>query len=145
MENITIRRIEMGHLGATPWMFPKAPGSAVMVSLAYGEAPDPNRSGKPIFRNVTFEDISVASAGVAGQIVGFPENCLEGLTLKNITVSGGNATWLCDKVDLDSLVISDVFPPVTCGGCDSGGSAHSTEQQHFGNDHESANDILETM
>ena len=125
-------------------MYPKAPGSAVMVSLAYGEAPDPSRSGMPIFRNVTFEDISVASASVAGEIAGFPDDCLEGLTLKNVTVSEGNATWLCDKVDLESLTISDVFPPVTCGGCDSEGSAHSIEPP-FGNDHESANDILETM
>ncbi len=130
MENITIRRIQMGHLGATPWMFPTAPGSAVLIYLTYGEhpAPDSKRSGKPIFRNVTLEDISVASAGVAGHIQGFPEVCLEGLTLKNYTVSKGNATWVCDKVDLDSLTISNVFPPITCGGCDGASRAHSAEQ-----------------
>ncbi len=120
MENITIRRIAVGKLGATPWMYPTAAGSAFLIQLSYGEhpLPDNRRSGKPLFRNVTLEDISVASAGVAGLITGFHEDCLEGLSLKNITISGGSATWTCKNIDLDSLVLSDVTPAVTCtGGC----------------------------
>jgi len=120
MENITIRRIAMGKLGSTPWMYPTAAGSAFLIQLSYGEhpVPDNRRSGKPLFRNVTLEDISVASAGVAGLITGFPEDCLEGLSLRNITISGGTAAWTCENIDLDSLVVSDVTPPVTCtGGC----------------------------
>jgi hypothetical protein len=121
MENITIRRIEMGKIGPTPWMYPKAPGSAFLIGLSYGENTKPphnKRSGKPLFRNVTLEDISVVSAGVAGQIRGFPEDCLEGLSLRNITVLGGAARWNCDNIDLDSLAVSNVRPPVSCrGGC----------------------------
>jgi len=120
MENITIRRIEMGKIGATPWMYPKAAGSAFLIGLSYSakKTPPTKRSGKPLFRNVTLEDISVASAGVAGQILGFPEDCLEGLSLRNITILDGAARWMCDKVDLDSLVVSNVHPPVSCkGGC----------------------------
>eukprot|EP00536_Pseudo-nitzschia_multiseries_P019478 jgi/Psemu1/317009/fgenesh1_kg.5077_\ len=72
----------------------------------------------PLFKNVTLSDIDVASAGVAGQIVGLPEDCLEGLTLRNLSVRGGAARWICQNVDLDSLVVSNVHPPVSCtGGC----------------------------
>mmetsp|Transcript_27325 Transcript_27325/g.64038 ORF Transcript_27325/g.64038 Transcript_27325/m.64038 type:complete len:575 (+) Transcript_27325:49-1773(+) len=119
MENITIRRIEMGRIGPTPYMYPTIKGAAFLLGLGYGKKKTPDhRSGKPLFRNVTLEDITVASADIAGQIVGFPEDCLQGLTLRNISVRGGTDDWRCEKVDLDSLEISDVYPPVTCkGGC----------------------------
>lgn len=121
MENITIRRIEMGKIGPTPWMYPKAAGSAFLLGLSYGgKPPARGRPGKPRFRNVTFEDISVVSAGVAGRIEGLPEDCLEGLTLRNIDVIGGRATWICNNVDLNSLMVSNVNPSVSCmGGCNS--------------------------
>ena len=119
MENITIRRIEMGKFGPTPWMYPTAAGSAILLGLSYGDAPPSGgRSGKPLFRNVTFEDITVVSAGVAGQILGVPEDCLEGLTLRNISVIGGRANWICNFVNLNSLTVSNVHPAVSCsGGC----------------------------
>mmetsp|Transcript_17002 Transcript_17002/g.35524 ORF Transcript_17002/g.35524 Transcript_17002/m.35524 type:complete len:512 (+) Transcript_17002:159-1694(+) len=117
MENITIRRIEIGKIGPTPWMYPTAAGSVLLLGLSYkNNKPPAHRSGKPIFRNVTFEDIVVASAGVAGQIIGLPEDCLENLTLRNISVLGGNANWLCRNVDLNSLTASNVHPPVWCVG-----------------------------
>ena len=121
MENITIRRIEMGKIGPTPWMYPKAAGSAFLLGLSYGgKPPARGRPGKPRFRNVTFEDISVVSAGVAGRIEGLPEDCLEGLTLRNIDVIGGRATWICNNVDLNSLTVTNVHPSVSCmGGCNS--------------------------
>ena len=119
MENITIRRIEMGRIGPTPWMAPKAPGSAFLLGLGYGEKRPPrHRSGKPLFRNVTLEDISVVSAGLAGQFEGYPEDCMQGLVLRNISVGGEHAHWRCENIDLDSLEVSDVYPPIMCrGGC----------------------------
>eukprot|EP00537_Pseudo-nitzschia_pungens_P013150 CAMPEP_0172386300 /NCGR_PEP_ID=MMETSP1061-20121228/3876_1 /TAXON_ID=37318 /ORGANISM="Pseudo-nitzschia pungens, Strain cf. pungens" /LENGTH=147 /DNA_ID=CAMNT_0013115643 /DNA_START=398 /DNA_END=840 /DNA_ORIENTATION=+ len=90
MENITIRRISMGKIGPTPWMYPTAAGSALLLGLTYGEKPPARRRGMPLFRNVTIEDIDVVSAGMAGRIEGLPEDCLEGLTLRNVEVKGGN-------------------------------------------------------
>ena len=106
----------MGQIGPTPWMYPKFQGAAFDIYLGYGEKqPPPHPSGKPLFRNVTLEDISVASAGVA-EIRGFPENCLQGLILRNISIRAGTANWVCEKIDLDSLEVSNVYPPVTCTG-----------------------------
>mmetsp|Transcript_20854 Transcript_20854/g.42941 ORF Transcript_20854/g.42941 Transcript_20854/m.42941 type:complete len:143 (+) Transcript_20854:343-771(+) len=108
----------MGKLGPNPWMYPDRPGSAFIIELSYGHPPPKRRSGAPLFFNVTFENISVESAGEAGKIVGFPEDCLQGLSLRNITIKGGAAKWTCDYIDLDSLDVFDVTPPVTCtGGC----------------------------
>jgi hypothetical protein len=102
-------------------MYPSTSGSAIIIGLGYQSDDSNNKPdrdcGKPLFRNVTFEDIIVESAGIAGQIIGFPENCIEGLTLRNITLLGGERQWICDHVDLSSLVIEDVYPStVSCAG-----------------------------
>lgn len=120
MENVTIRNIEMGKIGPTKWMYPQAVGSALILGLSYGESPALHPSGKPLLKNLTLENITVASAGIAGQLMGFPEDCLQGLTLRNMSVRGGTATWICQYVDLESLTVSNVYPPLTCtGGCNS--------------------------
>jgi polygalacturonase len=120
MENITIRRIVMGKIGPTPWMYPTIPGYAFQVGLTYSDTHREQRSGSPLFRNVTFEDIVVTSAGVAGSFHGLPEDCLQGLILRNVSVLGGEARWSCDNVDLASFVGDNVFPTLTCnGGCNS--------------------------
>ena len=98
-------------------MYPDVPGSAIIVELTYhnddGRYDPDSRSGAPIFRNVTFEDITAVSAGIAGHIHGLPEDCLQGLTLRNVHV-GGPASWWCQQVDLGSLTIDRVTPPLTC-------------------------------
>mmetsp|Transcript_14668 Transcript_14668/g.40778 ORF Transcript_14668/g.40778 Transcript_14668/m.40778 type:complete len:141 (-) Transcript_14668:2435-2857(-) len=128
MENITIRRISMGKIGPTPWMYPTAAGSALLLGLTYGEKPPARRRGMPLFRNVTIEDIDVVSAGMAGRIEGLPEDCLEDLTLRNVEVRGGTARWLCRNVDLSSLVVSNVHPSVSCtGGCNSSSHHRTTK------------------
>ena len=117
MENIMIRRINMGQIGPTPYMYPDRPGTVFVIVLSYSNHTAPrNRSGKPLFRNVTIQDISAASAGVAGEIMGFPEDCLEGLALENIHIHGGNSDWICKYIDLQSLTVSNVEPPVFCEG-----------------------------
>ncbi|OEU22184.1 pectin lyase-like protein [Fragilariopsis cylindrus CCMP1102] len=117
MENITIRCIVMGKIGPTPWMYPNQPGSVLLLGLSYGNGPpSKGRSGKPILKNVTFEDITAMSAGVAGKIQGVPEDCLQGLTLRNISVLDGEANWRCNHIDLSTLTISNVYPPVSCSG-----------------------------
>ena len=122
MENITIRRINIGKIGGTPWMYPTSSGSVFLIGLTYGDIKNQSqhRSGSPLFRNVTFEDISVVSAGVAGHIQGLPEICLQGLTLRNISIHGGNAKWICNNVDLETLTTEQVFPHLSCtSGCNS--------------------------
>jgi hypothetical protein len=118
MENITIRRIVMGKIGPTPWMYPDEPGSVLLLHLSYQGSSPPSKgwSGKPIFKNVTFEDITVMSAGVAGEIQGVPEDCLQGLTLTNISVLDGEANWTCNHIDLSTLTISNVYPTISCSG-----------------------------
>jgi polygalacturonase len=118
MENITIRRITIGKIGPTPWMYPDRTGIALIVGLTYQsdnpDHPPEHRSGSPLLRNVTFEDITIASAGQAGEFHGLPEDCMEGLTLRNITVLDQNTTWYCDNADSKSLTVEDVSPPITC-------------------------------
>mmetsp|Transcript_40706 Transcript_40706/g.45875 ORF Transcript_40706/g.45875 Transcript_40706/m.45875 type:complete len:267 (+) Transcript_40706:870-1670(+) len=145
MENITIRRIVIGKIGPTPWMYPTQTSRfAFTIGLKYhrsSEKQRQQRAGKPLFQNVTFEDITVLSSSsstaaadrVVGQFRGLPEDCLQGLTLKNISVVNNdddagrpsklNSTsntnkWICNYIDLHSLVISNVHPPISCsGGC----------------------------
>jgi hypothetical protein len=118
MENITIRRIVMGKIGPTPWMYPTIPGYAFQVGLTYSDAHPKQRAGSPLFRNVTFEDIVVTSAGVAGNLHGLTEDCLQGLTLRNVSILGGEARWTCDNVDLASFIGDNVYPTLICnGGC----------------------------
>jgi polygalacturonase len=118
MENITIRNVVIGKIGPTPWMYPTFPGYAFQVGLSYSDSHSQQRSGSPLFRNVTFEDIVVITAGVAGSFHGLPEDCLQGLILRNVSVLGGEARWTCDNVDLSSFIGDNVFPSLICnGGC----------------------------
>ena len=100
MENITIRRIEMGRIGPTPYMFPKVPGKVFEIHLAYGESPSNHPAGKPIFRNVTFEDITVVSAGVPGTIEGFSNDCNEEDNGRGRRIAVAKNHWTCRYINL---------------------------------------------
>ena len=67
-------------------------------------------------RGVGFEDISVVSEKAPSHISG-PDTCLAGLTLRNVTLGGSNHWLGCRNVDLSSLTLERVSPPLTCTGC----------------------------
>mmetsp|Transcript_22330 Transcript_22330/g.24892 ORF Transcript_22330/g.24892 Transcript_22330/m.24892 type:complete len:89 (+) Transcript_22330:97-363(+) len=86
-----LRRIVIGKIGPTPWMYPTQTSRFVFtIGLKYhgsSEKQRQKRAGKPLFQNVTFEDITVLSSSsaadrVVGQFRGLADDCLQGLTLK---------------------------------------------------------------
>ena len=128
IENVTFRRIQIGPVGDTPWMYPDDRAGAFMIDFF-----DHNRSDPVTWvRNIAFEDINVVSAKILGHISG-PGSCIDGLIVRNLTVGKGrlnhvNATtnilprqlgWGgCTGVDRTDAVIDGVVPPLVCGGCE---------------------------
>ena len=75
--NVTVRRIKIGPVGTTPWMYPHGHDGkqgAFALGLTYS-GKSPSRHGTPYVQNVTFEDIHVVSAGMPGSVEGLPESC----------------------------------------------------------------------
>ena len=67
-------------------------------------------------RGVVFEDISVVSEKAPSHISG-PDTCLAQLTLRNVTLNGSKQWLGCHNVDLSSLTVDSVSPPLMCTGC----------------------------
>eukprot|EP01052_Picozoa_sp_SAG31_P025936 SAG31_NODE_2312_length_5957_cov_14.490611_1_plen_491_part_00 len=115
IEDVTFRRIKIGRVGDTPWMYPDAKWSALMIDF---DDTRPTSSTPPHLwaRGVVFEDISVVSEKAPSHISG-PDTCLAGLTLRNVTL-GDTKQWLgCHNVNLSSLTVDSVSPTLTCTGC----------------------------
>jgi len=113
LRNITFRRLRLGRIGDTPWMYPtNAPGDAFHIDIvgkAGATVPPPTMEG------LTFEDISVVAVTTVGHIAGPAGSLIKNLTLKNITVENGSEPWgACRNVDLPSLVVEAVSPPLVC-------------------------------
>jgi polygalacturonase len=119
IENVTFRRISIGQVGNTPWMYPDARWSALMIDFVdmHDNRRPANATPPQLWaRGVTFEDISVVSEKAPSHISG-PDTCLTGLTLRNVTL-GGSKKWLgCHNVDLASLTVDRVSPMLTCTNC----------------------------
>lgn len=132
IENVAFRRIQIGPVGNTPWMYPDDHAGAFMIDFF-----DKNRTNPVTWvHNITFEDISVVSAKTIGHISG-PASCIQWLTVRNLTVgrhlttSGGGIAdpnersqpkWQsgwggCNGVDQANSVIDGAVPPLVCGGC----------------------------
>lgn len=112
IQNVTFRRIRIGRVGDTPWMYPDDKASAFMLNFF-----DQNRSApKTWVQGLTFEDITVAGAKSIGHLTG-PGSCLRGLTMRNVTVEGSGKWTGCGNVESSSSAIEDVVPQLTCGGC----------------------------
>jgi len=112
IQNVTFRRIRIGMVGDTPWMYPKDSGSAFMIDFFDKNKTDP----QTWVRGVTFEDISVVFAKNFGHFSG-PGSCIESLTLRNVTV-GGHGSWAgCSGVDLATTTVDALSPRLTCSGC----------------------------
>ena len=116
IENVTVRRVRIGTVAATPWMYPasRAKGAfgAFQLGLTYSGKP-PKRSGTPYVRNVTFEDVHVVSSGFPGRVTGLPESCFDSLTFQNVTFGETVASpkWVCANVQHSSFVHDGVVPP----------------------------------
>ena len=67
-------------------------------------------------RDITFEDIHVVSAKTFGHFSG-PGSCIEGFTLRNVTVGGVGGWGGCGGVDLGSATVTAVRPAQNCSGC----------------------------
>lgn len=111
ISNITLRRLRIGKVGDTPWMYPEDRGQAFMIDFFDKNRTDP----KTWVRGLTFEDISVVWAKNLGHFSG-PGSCIEGLTVRNVT-AGGSSSWGCSGVDSASSAIDHVSPPLACQGC----------------------------
>eukprot|EP00947_MAST-08B_sp_MAST-8B-sp1_P002835 g2835.t1 len=119
IENVTVRRIRVGHVGPTPWMYPDPSKaySAWQLALSYGGKPPAHRSGVPRVRNVTFEDIHVSSSGGPGAINGLPgAGCMEGLTFRNVSFGALTQAkhWSCENVQASTFRQQGVVPAISC-------------------------------
>ena len=120
IENVTVRRVRIGGVGPTPWMYPASPTAtfgAFQLGLTYTGGAPLHRSGAPRVRNITFEDIHVVAAGEPGAITGLPESCFQQLTFRNVTFGklGDSSQWRCHNVQGTSFVHDGVVPPFA--GC----------------------------
>eukprot|EP00041_Stephanoeca_diplocostata_P023058 m.560444 g.560444 ORF g.560444 m.560444 type:complete len:501 (-) comp22210_c0_seq21:1766-3268(-) len=116
IENVTVRRIQVGPVAATPWMYndTRKVFQAFELGLTYGGNAPPVHWGAPLVRNITFADIHIEHAGAPGGIVGLPLSCMSQLTFRNVTFgSTGTPRWACKNVDNQSLVTHQVNPPIT--------------------------------
>jgi polygalacturonase len=115
LRNITFRRLRLGRIGDTPWMYPtNAPGDAFHIDIVEHSPPVAGHS-PPTIEGLTFEDISVVAVKSVGHISGPAGSLIKSLTLRNITVENATASWgACHNVDLASLVMEDVSPPLVC-------------------------------
>jgi len=75
----------------------------------------------PLFKDITFEDITVTGAARAGDINGFKGDLLQRLTFRNVTFKEApKEGWTCGYVDPTSFVAVNVNPPLTCSSGPSG-------------------------
>ena len=112
LRNITFRRLKIGRIGETPWMYPtKAPGAAFYIDIRS----HPNATAPPpTMEGLTFEDISVVSVSSVGHISG-PQSKIKHLTLRNVSVERAGSGWgVCGGVDLPSFMVEGVSPPPKC-------------------------------
>lgn len=113
--NVTVRRVQIGTVGPTPWMYPAGhdgDGGAFALGLTYSGKPLARR-GTPLVTNITFEDIHVVSAGSPGEVLGLAESCFDQLTFRNVTFGHitGSPKWKCQNVQNSSFVQQGVMPP----------------------------------
>ena len=121
IENVTVRRVRIGAVGATPWMYPNSKSYDVFaLGLTYSGNATKAPSGVPLVRNITFEDIEITSAASPGSITGLNNSCFEHLTLKNVSIinlTSKVASWGCSNVQLSTFTAQNVNPPIKCKAC----------------------------
>ncbi len=122
IENVTVRRINVGPVKPTSWMYPAsrahAPLGAFQLGLTYSGKPPSIRSGTPYVRNITFEDIFIKSSQSPGSVSGLPESCFQGLRFINVSFGAieNSSEWGCKNVELKSFEHEGVVPPF--GNCE---------------------------
>lgn len=116
LRNITFRRMALGKIGDTPWMYPSAPGQAFYLDIKEDE----HSTVPPTLDGLTFEDIHIVSVKSIGHIRG-PASCVKNLRLHNVTVGdAGNGWGACSNIDPSTFVAHEVSPALTCSACNVG-------------------------
>ena len=117
IRNHTWRNLRVGRIAPNDYQQPHA-GYFMSIELRYHPL-IPNRTCQswncPAFEGVRFGNISVISAGQAGDINVFKGDLLEGLVFKNVTFQETpKQSWSCGFVNLTTFVAEDVVPPLSC-------------------------------
>ena len=109
-------------------MYPNDKAGAFMIDFF-----DKNRTHPRTWvRDITFEDISVVSAKTLGHFNG-PASCIEGFTVRNVTVGGAGGWGGCAGVDLKQAAVESVRPALSCHGCSGFGALlKSDDDRHSG-------------
>ncbi|MCK4751975.1 MAG: glycoside hydrolase family 28 protein [Planctomycetes bacterium] len=77
VENIWVENVTMG----------KIKNEAIRLNMHYSSRVSPYTQRPPVFRNMSFKNITCKSAKVAVQVKGLPESMAENITFENVTVS----------------------------------------------------------
>ena len=134
VENISFVNLTIGPIGPTP----QQPHSSVFVDIYmnYGQSSlcaNPTATATdthlcldgawrprpvdipgtpPIFRNILFENITVASANDAGSIEGLPTSNVTGMVFRNVVIATYEKSWSCQYVNQTQA--EDVSPKWGC-------------------------------
>ena len=123
MVNHTFRRIRVGKIAANTYQQPHG-GYFLSIQLRYHPL-IPNRTCSinratgegncPIFKDISFEDISIKGADCAGNIAGFKGDLIEGLTFRNVTFdTPPKDGWRCGYVDPKTFSSGGMTPALQC-------------------------------
>ena len=134
VENISFVNMTIGPLGPTPQqphssvfldMYMDYASSATPCANPYARAPDTHvcmdgawryrpvsfPDSPPIFRNIFFDNVKVASAKDAGSIQGLVNSNVTGLGLRNVAIASKNG-WNCQYVN--ETHVENVSPTWKC-------------------------------
>ena len=118
MRNHTWRRLKVGKIQSNSYQQPNA-GYFMSIELRYHPL-IPNRVCHewdcPVFDGISFEDISVAGAEMAGDIYGLPGSKLRHLSFRNVSFQTKpvKSSWKCGLVNLKTFTSTNVNPPLKC-------------------------------
>jgi polygalacturonase len=76
-----------------------APDSHMCVDGAWRYRPASLAGSPPTFRNIIFDNVTVASANDAGSIEGLPNSNVTGLSFRNVAIKKYEKSWSCHYVN----------------------------------------------
>lgn len=116
VENITFRNLTIGPLVNTPQQ-PHA-GYAFSMYMTYGDpilehhAALKHVGPPPLFRNITFQDISIKKANLVGSIAGLNNSIIQDIHWINVNVESYKTGWECHYTE--GTTQTNLTPPWPC-------------------------------